>query len=269
MKRCIEALVVIGMAVAVVVMAIAGLGGLAGARPLERADSPVVSPVAKLKGNAWLTRFSPGGHVMTAAKFHVTASFSTDHPGAPLLTIRKAVVFFPDHAGTNGRLFPSCDARQIERYHGIISRCPKGARLGGGTVKAQVAVLGITATGRVTMFNGHHGRSITFNVQATSPAQINASFDAPLRRLHGRYGEQLTIADPASLWQVLPGVFVGVQTFDVTVGAAILRHGVGYGYLKARTCPKWAIHGVFDFIDPTTGRTATTTADAKVHCTTG
>jgi hypothetical protein len=255
MKRSIEALVTISTAALLLAAASAAAYAL--------------SPVVTLKASAGPSRLSPvpRGSAVTGAKLHVDARFATDTPGAALLTLQQAVITFPDRAGTNGRLFPSCSARQIQRLHGDVGRCPKGSKIGGGTVKAQVVALGITATGRVTMFNSNHGRTITFNVQTTTPAQINQSFDAPLVLLHGRaFGERLTMRDPPSLQQVLPGVFVGVQDFNVTAGAAFHVHGATYSYFKARTCPRWAIHGAFDFIDPATGRPFSTTADTKVRC---
>jgi hypothetical protein len=257
MKRSVQALVVMEM---VAVLAIAGVCGVARAEPAQ--------PVVKLDGNASLTRFSTvGGGVATAAKFHVTTSFSTDTPGAQLFTIQKAVIFFPDHAGTNGPLFPSCSAAQIERFRGNVRRCPTGSKIGSGTVTAQALQIGVTATGRVTMFNSHHGKSITFNIQTSLPAYINESLDAAIEQLHGTYGEKLTLVVPHSLQEIIGGVFVGVQKFDVTISGAVLRHGTRYSFLKARTCPKRALHGVFDFENWTTGQTATVTADTKVHCT--
>jgi len=53
----------------------------------------------------------------------------------------------------------------------------------------------------------------------------------------------------------------------VTLSGAIRRNGAEYTYIKARTCPKLPMRGVFDFKDWTTGQTATATADAKVRCT--
>jgi hypothetical protein len=240
---------------------------LAAATPAAHA----VSPVVKLRGSASLTRLSTaGGSVATAATFHVTTTFSTDTPGAQLFTTQKAVIFFPDHAGTNGRLFKSCSAKQIEHFRGAVSHCPKGSEIGSGVVKARALQLGITASGRVTMFNSHHGKSITFNIQTLHPADIDESIDAPLTQLHGgKYGEKLTLVVPHSLQEIITGVFVGVQRFDVTIGGAVLVHGVRYSFLKARTCPKTAMHGVFGFEDWTTGQTATATADAKIHCTSG
>lgn len=273
MKRSVEALVsreVVAMAIVAIV--IAALCGAARAEPVEQA-APVaspVSPVAKLQASASLRRSSTASGVgKDDVRFHVTASFSTDTPGAELFTVQKAVMFFPDHAGTAGGLFPSCGAAQIERFHGDVGRCPKGSKIGSGTVKARALQLGLTASGRVTMFNSHHGKGITFNIQTNLPAYINESIDAPLTQLHGIYGEKLTLVVPHSLQEIISGVFVGVQTFHVTLDGAVVVNGVQHTFLKARTCPKRAMHGVFDFANGMTGQTATVTADTKVHCTLG
>lgn len=244
MKQFVEALVISA--------AIVGLCTTAGAQ--------AASPVVKLRGDASLTH-------ETGARFHVDTAFSTDTPGADLFTIQQAVVYFPDHAGTNGRFFPSCSARQIERWRGNVRRCPKGSELGSGTVTAQALQLGISATGRVRMFNSHRGRSITFNIQTLLPAYINKSIDAPITQLHGKYGEKLTLVVPHSLQEIISGVFVGVQDFDVTLTGAVRTHGVTIPFLKARRCPRRAMHGVFDFKDWSSGQTASVTADAKVRCT--
>jgi hypothetical protein len=253
MKRSIEALVVKQTVVTIVALAMT--------TSVARAASPVV----KLKSSASQTRSSTtGGDV---AKLRVTAAFSTDTPGAQLFTIQKAVLFFPAHVGTNGRLFPSCSAARIERFHRNLSRCPDGSKIGSGKVKA--TALGITATARVTMFNSHHGKSITFNIKTVHPATIEVTIDAPLARLHGKYGEKLTLVLPHSLQEILPDVFVSIQDFDIIISGAVRVHGVEHDFLRARTCPKRALHGVFDFKNWTTGQTATTTADAKVRCASG
>jgi hypothetical protein len=259
MKQPTRMRVVTEVLAAVAALAIAGLYGTAPAQ--------AVSPVVKLRGDASLaTRVSTGGKLDTTVTFHVDAAFATDTPGAEPFTVQQAVMFFPDHAGTNGRLFPSCGARRIERFHGNIARCPKGSKIGSGTVKARAIQLGIIATGRVTMFNSGGGKSVTFNIQTNLPAYVNESLDAPLTQLHGRYGEKLTLTVPHSLQEILSGVFVGVQDFDVTLSGAVHRHGVEYTYIKARTCPTRPLHGVFDFKDWTTGQTAQVTADANVRC---
>jgi hypothetical protein len=251
MKRSIQALVLPTSRRAVSAIAAAALV-LAAAASLAHA----VSPVAKLTGSASLTQLSTTGSAATAARFHVRSTFSTDTPGAQPFTVQKATIFFPDHSGTNGRLFKSCSAAQIERSHGNVHSCPKGSLI-------------VTATGRVTMFNSHHGKSITFNIQTLLPAYINKSLDAPIEQLHGRYGEKLTLAVPHSLQEILEGVFVGVRTFDVTISGSVVVHGTRFSFLKARTCPTQALHGVFEFENWTTEQTATATADAKVRCTSG
>lgn len=236
--------------------------GTAAATPAARA----VAPVVRLAGSASLTREGADGDVDRAASFHVTASFSTDTPGAEPFTIRKAVVYFPDHAGTNGRLFASCDAAQIRRLHGAVGRCPKGSKIGAGTVKARALQLGVAARGRVALFNGNRGRSVTINIQTLHPAAINESIDAPLTQLHGVYGEKLTLVVPHTLQEIIEGVYVGVQEFDVTLGGAVRVDGATYSFLRARTCPTRAVHGVFEFVDSATGLASTATADAKVRC---
>jgi hypothetical protein len=260
MKRSVEVLVLLEMVAVIVAMAIAGLCGMA------RADE-TASPVVRIDADARLSQRLHGGDA-TAAVFHVHVSFSTDPPGAQPFTLQQATILFPDHAGTNGRLFPSCSARLIERFHGDVHRCPKGSKIGSGIVKASAIQLGIVATGHVTMFNSRHGKAITFNVQTYLPAYINESFEAPLVQLHGRYGERLTLSDPPELQQILDGVFVAVKDFDVTVGGTVRSHGVTLSYLKARTCPTTALRGLFDFVNGETGQTAATTTDARVRCTT-
>lgn len=227
-----------------------------------------VQPVASISGRAALTR-SAGGRV-TPAVFDVDARFSTDTPGADPFTIQKAVIWFPDHAGTNGPLLPTCSARQIARFHGNLARCPRGSKVGSGTVKAQALQIGVTATGQVTMFNSDHGRSIALNIRTYLPAYIDKTIEAPIQQLHGgRYGEKLTLVVPQSLQEILSGVFVAVEDFHVTVTGSARVHGATVSYLKAPRCPKTALHGVFDFKDWTSGQTATTTADTKVRCRAG
>ena len=257
MKRSMKALVRMRMVRGTAAAALV----LAAAAPAAHA----VSPVVELKGDAWLSTLHDNRG--TAANFNVETTFSTDTPGAPLFTIQKAVIYFPDHAGTNGRLFPSCSGEQIERFHGNVNRCPKGSKIGSGTVRAQALQLGITANGRVTLFNSRHGKSITINIQTYLPAYINESIEAPLTQLHGKYGEKLTLVVPHSLQEILSGVFVGVQQFNVSITGTHRVDGVDYSFLRARTCPKRAVHGDFDFKDWTTGQSASTTVDAKVSCT--
>lgn len=246
MKRFTKALVV--------PVAIVGLSVAAAAQ--------AASPVVQLRGGAWLHG------IARAATFRVDVGFSTDPPGADPLTVQRAEMLFPDRAGTNGRLFPSCSAAQIERWNGNVRRCPKGSLIGSGTVTATALQIGVTARGRVRLFNSHRGRSVTFNIQTLLPAYINESLDAPITQLRGgRYGEKLTLVVPHSLQEILAGVYVGVRRFDVTIGGVVVKDGVRHPFLKARTCPRLPMRGVFDFKDWTSGRTTSVTTDAKVRCT--
>lgn len=263
MKRSIEALLA-GRKVAL--RAAAATFALAAAAPAAHA----VSPVAKVEGSVALTQYAADGvNAVAPATFPFTVTLSTDTPGAELFTVQKAVILFPDRAGTNGRRFRSCSAAQLTRFHGAIGRCPAGSKIGSGTIRAQALQLGITVPARVALFNGPGGRSVTFNIQATNPAAVNESIDAPLVQTSGRYGERLTLVVPHSLQEIIPDVFVGLQTFDVTIDGATRSGGVTYSYLRARTCPRRTLRAIFDMKDWTTGQTATATADTKVRCTSG
>jgi hypothetical protein len=251
-KRSVEVLVL----PVIVAMAVVGLLGTVGAQ--------AASPVVRIRADALLQK--PHGSNLSASVLNVATTFSTDTPGAGLFTVQRVVLYFPDR-GTDGELFPSCSARQIAQLHGNIRRCPKGSEVGSGVVKAQALGLGITARGQVALFNSHRGTSITFNIQTKHPAAINRSFDAPIRWLHeGRYGATLTLEVPPSLQEILPGVFVAVQEFDVTIDGAIRAHGVQHNFVEARTCPPRPMRGVFDFEDSTTGQSASATTDAELRC---
>lgn len=242
------------------IQALVAVAALAAVTPAHAA-----SPVVKLSGEASLTGHAAVG---SPAEFRVRVRFATDTPGAEPFTLQRAVVFFPDRAGTNGRLFPSCSAARIERFRGNVRRCPKGSIIGTGTVTARALPLGITATGRVTMFNSARGKRITLNIQTHLPAYINESLDAPLTRLRGGpYGEKLTLVVPQALQEILAGVYVGVQDFDVTIRGVTRADGMRHSFIKARRCPTRPLRGVFDFLDRMSGQTVSATASAKVACT--
>jgi hypothetical protein len=278
MKRFVQALVGSGAVAAVAAAACAVTNGgvaHAGPRPPGATPSPAPTPapgtalpVAKLGGDVALTRSSRDGRDVRPARFHVNVRFGTDTPGAEPFTLQRAVIYFPDHAGTSGRLFRACDAQRLAELRGAVNRCPKGSLVGSGTVTASAIQLNVVAPGRVTLFNSHGGDGLTFHFDVKRPAEINEAVDGQLTQLHGgKYGEKLTLAVPPSLQEVIPGVFVGVRTIDVTISASLRSRGLRHSYLNATTCPTSAMHGVFDFKNFTTGQTATAVADAKVRCT--
>lgn len=210
------------------------------------------------------------GSVGTPIVLRIHTKFSVDPPTADLFTVQHADIFFPPGFVANGRLFKSCSAAQIERAGGLLSRCPKGSQIGSGSVLATVIQMpGVTSHGTLTLFNGPHGRSITVNVQTSIPANIDASFDAPLVRVHGKYAYKLTMAVPPSLQQVLTGVWVGLKTFDVAVGATTRVHGAKRGFAEALSCPRkgWVPgHGDVGFIDGTSGQQASASVNTKTRC---
>jgi hypothetical protein len=224
-------------------------------------------PVVKLTAKISPSRISkPKGSVGTPLALTVDTAFSTNPPGGTPPTITKAVVSFPVGAVTNGRLFPSCSARQLTRAHNVLRRCPKGSQIGTGIVHAEAVQIGVFSIAKATLFNGPGGRSVTFNFHATIPADINESFDAPLRRAHGKYSYTLTLVIPHSLQEILPGVFVAVHTFHVVTKGTVIQkiHGrkVKRGYIEANKCPKSGkapLHGDFFFLDG-----STTTSDSNI-----
>jgi hypothetical protein len=113
----------------------------------------------------------------------------------------------------------------------------------------------------LTLFNGPGGRSITMNVSIKTPALINTTISARLRRGKGRFAERLTIVAPPDLTNVLDGEIVTTRV-HLTIGATRLVGGVKRGYVEAGRCPssgRTRTHGAFTF-----RRDAS--ADATVAC---
>jgi hypothetical protein len=188
-------------------------------------------------------------------------------PGGALApTITKAVVFLPAGAVTNGRLFPSCTAAKLKSHHNALSACPKGSKIGTGFITATAVQLGVSANATATMFNGPGGRSIVFNFHATVPADINDSLDAPLVRMHGKYGYKLTLTIPHDLQEILDGVFVSVQKFHFVTKASVKVKGKTRAYIVGQKCPKSGkgpVHGDFSFLD---GSTASADTNVAFSC---
>jgi hypothetical protein len=239
---------------------------LLAAATVAQAATPVLHASASISPDRIHTAH---GSVGTPIRFQIHTTFSTNPPGATLFTVQHADIFFPAGFVANGRLFPSCSARQITRFGGVIGRCPRGSKIGSGRATAVAIQLGVTSQAKLALFNGPHGKSATLNVQASIPANINESFDAPLVRVHGKYAYKLTLAVPPSLQQILTGVWVGLKRFDVSVGATRRVHGRTRGFAEALACPrngKARGHGDVSFFDSTTGQTASASVDAAARC---
>ena len=116
----------------------------------------------------------------------------------------------------------------------------------------------------MTIFNGPGGRSIVLNFVVVNPALINATFEAPLVRLHGgRYAFRLSTEVPPELQRILDGDVV-VQRIDIVTGATLTIDGRRRGYYEAGACPQqggFAVHGDFGF-----NQGASASADLKVTC---
>lgn len=198
----------------------------------------------------------------------IDARFSTD--GAPDElpgTVSKAVIYFPHGPRVNGRLFPSCDPRRLQRLHGATRACPRGSRLGGGSALGASPQFGIGVRERlqVDLYNGKSGRSIIFFLRGLNPVLISGMIVAPFDTLHGgRWGYRLTMNVPHNLQEIASGIFASLLDFRVRTGGSVVRGGHRYGYIEALACPPGAlvpVRGVFSF----RGGQRTTT-DSYIAC---
>ena len=177
-------------------------------------------------------------------------------------TLSTAVLDFPNNAVQNGKLFPSCTAAQINAKRGRFTSCPKGSQIGKGSLRADVPNADVyNVPGRVTIFNGAGGKSLTVHIYATNPVLISEAFDAPLVKTSGRFGYRLTSNVPYSLQEISDGWFAVLKSFNTTVGATRTVRGRKRGYIEAKRCPRGGrapIAGAFSFMNGTGAATSTT-----------
>lgn len=190
------------------------------------------------------------------------------HPGGSRYRLERVVVRFPKGVGKpNGKLFPTCSVAKLEAARNRLSACPKGSKIGRGVAFGTAVDLGVTSSGRLTLFNGPGGKSVTFNVNITTPALINKTFSAPLKKISGTYGYVLTNNIPTELQNILDGPII-VRSIDVATGATRVVNGFRRGYIEAFKCPrsgKAPMHADF-FFNTDTGLTATSDADTNIAC---
>lgn len=189
-------------------------------------------------------------------------------PGGTVYVLKSLEYDFPKGAVANGKLFPSCTVAKLNAKNGALSACPKGSKIGTGVATGTAVDLGITSTGKVTLFNGPGGKSIVVNVSVIRPALINASFSAPLKKTKGKYGYKLFLTVPGSLQEILDGPIV-VKRIQSTANATIVKDGVKRGYIEGIKCPKSKkapIHSQLNFVDSTTGTKASVPADGTIAC---
>ncbi len=239
----------------VAVVAAATLAALAPA-----ADAPVARPVVTISADVSpSTRPLPPGTPLT---LRLSTRFSSEPAGGNFV-LQRADFLFGKGARMNGALFPSCSAAKLVAAHGRLSVCPEGAKVGTGIATGRAVAVGVTSSGKLTIFNGPGGRSLTLNMVVIHPALINATFSAPIVRLHGgRYAFKLSSSVPPELQTILEGDVV-VTRLDITTGATRTIDGRRRGYIEATTCPRGgsAVHGEFSF-----NQDASAVVDETVPC---
>jgi hypothetical protein len=163
-----------------------------------------------------------------------------NHPAGSRTRLERVVVKFPPGLGKpNGHLFPSCSVAKLEAARNRLSACPKGSKIGRGKAVGTAVDLQppVTSSGAITFFNGPKGKSLTINVSVTTPALINKTISAPLRKTSGKWGYVLTTNIPSELQNILDGPIV-VRSIDTKVGAKRVVNGVTRGYVEAFKCPR-------------------------------
>jgi hypothetical protein len=186
------------------------------------------------------------------------------HPADSRLQLQRVKVLLPGGVGKpNGKLFPSCSSAALNRARGALRVCPRGSKVGSGIAKGTAVDLGVSSSGKLTFFNGPGGKSLTLNVSILNPAQINATFTAPIKKISGRYGYSVTFNIPTQLQTILDGP-IRVTSIDSTVGVTRIVRGVRRGYIEATRCPpsrRAPAHAEFSFSDG-----STSTADTNITC---
>jgi hypothetical protein len=189
-----------------------------------------------------------------------------NHPADSRTRLERIVIKFPSGVGKpNGNLFPSCSVAKLEAARNRLSVCPRGSKVGTGRAVGTAVALHppVTSSGAITIFNGPGGRSLTINVLVVTPALINKTISAPLRKTSGRYGYVLTVNIPQELQNILEGPIV-VRSIDSRVGATRMVNGVKRGYIEAYKCPrshKAPLHVDFGFEGG-----LTTSSDTNIAC---
>jgi hypothetical protein len=225
-------------------------------------------PVGSVKASVSPNHLVPGLTNKHGMPIKLKVHLGITHPAGSRYRLEKVVVKFPAGVGKpNGNLFPSCSVAKLEAAHNRLSACPKGSKIGSGKAVGTAVDIGVTSSGVLTLFNGPKGKSVTFNVNVTTPALINKTFSAPLRKISGRYGYVLTSNVPTELQNILDGPII-VRSIDVTTFATRVVNGVKRGYVEAFKCPKShkaPLHADFSF-NTDTGGSATSSADTNIAC---
>jgi hypothetical protein len=232
------------------------------------ADAPTLTGTLTASISPNKAQNPPANGIATPITLKIDNKFK--QPAGTTFVLKSLDYEFPKGAVTNGKIFPSCSAAKLQAAHGVLSKCPKGSKIGHGVATGTAVALGITSTGALTLFNGPGGKSITMNINIIRPAAINATFSSPLKKTSGKFGYKLTVNVPTSLQSILDGPIV-VQRIQATTGATLTIKGKKRGYIegKATACPKSGklpIMAHFFFTDANTNVNATSTTNANIKC---
>jgi hypothetical protein len=202
------------------------------------ADSPDIT--TSVRSSVSPNKLVPGLTNRHGMPITLKVRLTLNHPAGSKTRLERVQVKFPAGVGRpNGHLFPSCSVAKLEAANNRLSACPRGSKIGRGIAFGTAVDLQppVTSSGALTLFNGPGGRSVIFNVYVTTPALINKTFAAPLRKISGRYGYLLTSNIPTELQNILDGPIV-VRSISVTTGATRVVRGVRRGYIEAYKCPR-------------------------------
>lgn len=236
---------------------------LAAVAPAADAPHPVVTLSGSVSPNH-LTK----PHQPLKLSLHTTIK---SVPNGSNFVLQSIDYKLPKGAVANGKLFPSCKASKLKAAHGILSKCPKGSKIGKGIAKGTAVALGISSHGDITLFNGPGGKSITVNIDIEHPAVINETFSAPLKKTSGKYGYESKVGVPDTLKTIIGGDIVATS-IDFSISATRTVNGVKRGYIEGVKCPKSGkapMHADFAFkrrVNPATGASdpnSNTFVDAK------
>jgi type 1 fimbria pilin len=214
---------------------------LAAIAPAADAPHVVVTLTGSVTPNHFVTRPQP-------LKLHLTTTIK-DVPSDANFVLQSIDYQLSKGAVANGKLFPSCSAAKLKAAHGILSKCPKGSKIGTGKAFGTAVALGISSHGDITMFNGPGGKSITVNIDIEHPAVINETFKVPLKKTSGKYGYRSKITVPDTLKTIIGGDIVATK-IDFSIFATRTINGVKRGYIEGVKCPKGGkapIHAEFAF----------------------
>lgn len=244
----------------------AAVASLALAATAPAADAPLPTGTTTASVSPNKLEKPPKNGVGTPIRLKVVTKFK--QPAGTIFVLKKIDYLFPKGATANGKLFPSCKASVLQAARGQLSKCPKASRIGRGVATGTAVELGVTSTGKITIFNGPRGKTVTVNISITNPALINETFSSPLKRIRGKYGYRSTINVPPRLQEILDGPIV-VNKLEFTLGANITKNGVKRGYIEGTRCPKNGrapMHADYFFEDAETKIEAKTVTDTAVKC---